>query len=80
MEAVVIIIVPLIALLIGAMAVLAPRPVDVVAERARLDQHIDWLEERLRHAREKHWDDQMVGQITTQLEAARRQRAMLPPA
>ncbi len=80
MEAVVIVLVPLIALLIGAMAVLAPRPVDVVAERARLDQHIAWLEDRLEHAREKHWDEDMIGRITAQLDDARAELAALPAA
>ena len=46
-----VIIIPIfVALLLGAWAVLQPSPVDVVADRVRVDQHIAWLEERLAHA------------------------------
>jgi hypothetical protein len=76
-----VIIVPLfVALLIGALAVLAPRPVDPRAERARLDQRIAWLEERLAHAREKNWGDDMTGRLVAQLEAARRDHRALSAA
>lgn len=75
------IIVPIfVAFLIGALAVLAPRPVDPQAERARLDQRIAWLEARLAHAREKNWGDDMVGQLAAQLEAARRDHRALAAA
>ena len=47
MEALVILIPPLIALLIGAWAVFAPRRVDPVAELARLEAHIARLEDSL---------------------------------
>ena len=78
MEALVILIPPFIALLIGAWAVFAPRSVDPVAERARLDQHIARLEESLHRARTANWDEQMISNLLTKLEAARReQRALL---
>ncbi|HEY8994062.1 MAG TPA: hypothetical protein VIM71_05335 [Lacunisphaera sp.] len=78
MEALVILIVPLVALLIGAVAVFQARPVDAGAERSRLDQHIAWLEERLQHARQKNWDEDMIGRLIEQLEAARREQSVLP--
>jgi hypothetical protein len=78
MEAVVILIVPLVALLVGAIAFFQARPLDVVAERSRLDQHISWLEERLTHARRNNWDEQMMANLTAQLESARREQNVLP--
>ena len=78
MEIVVIIIPPVIALIIGAVAFFAPRPKDPVAEQARLDERIAWLEERLVHARAGNWDEQMMHNLHTQLETARHeQRALL---
>lgn len=78
MEIFVIIIPPAIALIIGAVAFFAPRPKDPVAERARLDERIAWLEDRLTHARADHWDEQMMHNLHAQLEEARReQRALL---
>jgi hypothetical protein len=77
MEAVVIIIPPIIALLIGAWAVLSPRQIDVVAEQKQLNEHIAWLEERLVHARERNWDEQMMANLHAQMtEARRKQRAL----
>ena len=78
MEAVVILIVPLVALLVGAIAFFQARPLDVVAERSRLDQHIAWLEERLTHARRNNWDEQMMANLTALLECARREQSVLP--
>lgn len=80
MEAVVILIVPLIALFVAGTAILLPQPVDVAAERARIDQHIAWLEERLVHARAGNWDEQMLENLHAQLAAAHRQRARLQAA
>lgn len=80
MEVFVIIIPPFIALIIGAVAVLAPRPKDPVAERARLAEHIAWLEHRLAHARARNWDEQMMHNLHTQLAAARREQHALPAA
>jgi hypothetical protein len=77
MEAVVILIVPLVALLVGAIAFFQSRPVDMAAERSRLDQHIAWLEERLTHARRNNWDEQMMANLTAQLENARREQSVL---
>ena len=71
MEIVVIIIPPLIALIIGAVAFFAPRPKDPVAEQKRLDEHIAWLENRLVHAHAGNWDEQMMHNLHTQLAAAR---------
>ncbi|HEX2860923.1 MAG TPA: hypothetical protein VHN79_04755 [Lacunisphaera sp.] len=78
MEALVILLVPLVALLIWTVAFFQNQPLDVVTERARVDQHIAWLEERLEHARRKNWDEDMVGRLLAQLaEARREQRALL---
>lgn len=74
MEAVVIIVVPLIAMLIAGWAIIAPRPVDQVAEQAQMSQHIAWLEERLAHARQKNWDEQMMANLLAQLDEARRRQ------
>ena len=77
MEVFVIIIPPFIALLIGAWALLALRPIDVVAEQKQLDEHIAWLKERLIHARASNWDEQMMANLETQMaEARRKQRAL----
>lgn len=78
MELFVIIIPPFIALIIGAVAVFAPRPKDPVAERARIDEHIAWLESRLAHAREGNWDEQMLHNLHLQLAEARREQRALP--
>jgi hypothetical protein len=80
MEAVVIIVVPLIAMLIAGWAIVAPRPVDRVAEQAQMNQHIAWLEERLAHARQKNWDEQMMANLLAQLDAARRKQGALQAA
>lgn len=80
MEALVILIVPLVALFVGAVAFFQPRRSDPAAERARVDQHIAWLEERLAHARAKDWDEQMLENIHVQLEAARREQRVLAAA
>ena len=80
MEALVILIVPLVALFIGAVAFFQPRRLDPAADRARVDQHIAWLEDRLAHARAKNWDEQMMENIRAQLEAARREQRSLAAA
>lgn len=77
MEVFVIFIPPLVALIIGGWAIIAPRPVDTKVESIRLDQHIAWLEERLTHARERNWDEQMLASLQAQLAAAYRQRQEL---
>jgi hypothetical protein len=77
MEAFVIIIPPIIALFIGGWAVLAPRPVDAVAELKQIDEHLAWLEERLVHARAGNWDEQMMANLHLQLAEARRKRTAL---
>ncbi len=80
MEIFVIIIPPFIALLIGAMAFFAPRPKDPVAEKARIDERIAWLENRLVHARAGNWDEQMMANLHTQLAEARREQSALVAA
>ncbi|HWA24851.1 MAG TPA: hypothetical protein VG734_04180 [Lacunisphaera sp.] len=80
MEAVVIIIVPLIAMLIAGWAIVAPRPIDLKADQAQMDQHIAWLEERLAYARQKNWDEQMMANLHTQLEEAHIKRRALRAA
>jgi hypothetical protein len=76
-EVFVIIIPPFIALLIGAWALLAPRPIDLKAEQKQLDEHIAWLNERLVHARAANWDEQMLANLDAQMvEARRKQRAL----
>jgi hypothetical protein len=80
MEIFVIIIPPVIALIIGAMAVFAPRPKDPVAEKARVDERIAWLENRLVHARAGNWDEQMMHNLHTQLDKARREQHALQAA
>ena len=80
MEALVILIPPLIALFIGAWAVFAPRQVDPVAERARLEQHIARLEESLHRARAANWDEQMITNLLDKLAAARREQSILQAA
>ena len=74
MEVLVIFIPPIIALLIGAWAVFAPRQLDPVAERARLDEHIARLEETLARARAGNWDEQMITNLLDKLAEARREK------
>lgn len=53
------------------------------AELQRLREHIAWLEDRQRHAEERHWDDAMKARIAAQLEQAHRDLAAgeaRPPA
>lgn len=80
MEAVVILVVPLIALIIIGGAVLQPRHKDLVEERSRLDQRIAWLESRLTHARQSNWDEDMIARINEQLDEAQREMRLLPAA
>jgi hypothetical protein len=76
-EALVLIIPPIIALLIGAWAVFAPRAIDPVAERARLVEHIARLEESLARARAGNWDEQMITNLLDKLAEARREQNAL---
>jgi hypothetical protein len=79
-EIFVIIIPPFIALLLGAWAVLAPKPMSVPAEQAQLAEHIIWLEQRLAHARAGNWDEQMMANLHAQLASALRRRELLAAA
>ena len=56
--------------------VMKPR-LDPVKEKARLEQHIAWLEERQQHAAQQRWDDEMKRRIDTQLAEARDELAKL---
>ena len=80
MEIFVIIIPPFIALIIGAVAIFAPRPKDPVAEKKRIDERIAWLESRLAHAQAGNWDEQMMHNLHTQMEAVRREQSALQAA
>lgn len=54
--------------------VMKPRP-DPLKEKARLEQHIAWLEERQAHAALQHWDNEMKQRIDAQLAEARTELA-----
>lgn len=75
MEALVILLVPLVAFIIWAVAYFQPKTTDLAAEQQQLDQHIAWLEDRLAYGREKQWDEQMIANLTAQLAEARERRA-----
>ena len=75
MEAFVLLLVPLVAFFVWAVAYFQPKALDPMAERAQLDEHIAWLEERLAHARQKNWDEQMLANLTAQMESARDRQA-----
>ena len=79
-EVFVILIPPFIALLIGAWAVLSPKPVDAAVEHKQLNEHIAWLEERLVHARARNWDEQMMANLHAQMAEARRKQQALATA
>ncbi|MEO7414035.1 MAG: hypothetical protein ABIZ81_11835 [Opitutaceae bacterium] len=46
---------------------------DPARDRARLQCHAVWLEDRLRIARREKWDDQMVSNLSIELETTCRQ-------
>jgi hypothetical protein len=73
MEALVILVVPLIALLIYLISRFDTygRPRSAQEELAELRQRLAWHEGRLQCAREQNWDRDMVHQITEQLEDTR---------
>lgn len=77
MEALVLLLVPLIALAVWAVAYFQPRVLDPRAERAQLAEHIAWLEARRDHARRGNWDEQMLAHLDAQLADARRRQARL---
>ena len=53
---------------------------DLVALRARLHESLTWHEERLRRAKEKNWDSDMVGRIAGELAETQAQLAQLNAA
>lgn len=73
MEALVIVFVPLIALGIYVISRFQTHglPRNAEEEMAELRQRLAWHEQRLRHAREKNWDRDMIHQISEQLEDTR---------
>jgi hypothetical protein len=50
---------------------------DPVALRARLHDSLVWHEERLRQAKEKNWDHDMISRITGELAETKAQLAQL---
>ncbi len=50
---------------------------DSVAERARLHETLAWHEERLRQAKAKNWDYDMINRITEELDDTRFRLAQL---
>ncbi len=50
---------------------------DSVAERARLHETLAWHEERLRLAKAKNWDYDMINRITEELDDTRFRLAQL---
>lgn len=52
---------------------------DSAAERARLHEALAWHEARLRQAKAKHWDYDMITRITEELDDTRFQLARLGP-
>ena len=75
MEALVLLLVPLVAFIIWAVAYFQPRTTDLAEERQQLDRHIAWLEDRLAYGRQKNWDEQMIANLNAQLAEARERRA-----
>ncbi|MBI2498156.1 MAG: hypothetical protein HYV75_09710 [Opitutae bacterium] len=75
MEALVILLVPLVAaaVYLGARFQGQGIRVDPQAELAQLHERLAWHEDRLRRAREQNWDDGMIAQITGQLENTRKE-------
>ena len=63
------------ALFIGARLMKQNARSNPTAELARLRESLAWHEERLRQARLKNWDHDMVDRITAQLEDTREQLA-----
>ena len=73
MEAVVILLVPLIAAAVYLSARFQAEGIAInpQQELAQLQERLAWHEDRLRRAREKNWDDVMVGQIAGQVAETR---------
>ena len=82
MEALVVILVPLIAFAIYLVSrtLTYGQPQTPEEHLAALKQQEAWHEQRLRHAREKNWDEGMVAQILAQLHDTRGQLARVSAA
>lgn len=68
------------ALFIGARLMAQNSRRDPVALRARLHESLVWHEERLRRAKEKNWDHDMISRISGELAETRAQLARLSAA
>lgn len=66
-----------VSLLVGARLRARNRRQDVAAETARLHKSLAWYEERLRLAKQKHWNYELIRKITEQLEDTRFQLAQI---
>lgn len=64
-------------LFIGSRLMVQSARKDAVAERARLHQTLAWHEQRLRLAKAKHWDYEMINRITGELDDTRFRLAQL---
>lgn len=65
------------ALFVGSRLMAQNARKDSVAERARLHEALAWHEQRLRLAKQKHWDYDMINRITEELDDTRFQLAQL---
>ena len=64
-------------LFIGSRLMAQPARKDAVAERARLHASLAWHEERLRQAKVKNWDYDMINRITEEMDDTRFRLAQL---
>jgi hypothetical protein len=67
-------------LFIGARLMAQNTRKDVMAEQARLRASLAWHEERLRQAKLKNWDYEMIHRISEQLDDTRFQLAQITSA
>lgn len=69
MEAFVLILIPVVAaaIYLGARFQAQGRPGSPEEEMAQLHERLAWHEDRLWRAKEKNWDEHMIGQIAAQL-------------
>ena len=82
MEAFVVLLVPLVAAVIylSARFQAAGNPVSPEEELTQLQERLAWHEDRLRRAKEKNWDNTMIGQIAAQLAEAQGRLARVTAA
>lgn len=65
------------ALFVGSRLMAQSARKDSVAERARLHEALAWHEQRLRLAKQKHWDYNMINRITEEMDDTRFRLAQL---